>query len=224
MTWSAEPIAKLISALADVKTALYACCVAMLFAFLVLITLAQRSKDPESIRTIAWCSSGVFGLAVLIFFAGAIMAPKLVRVLWVDHDPINNNESRRVMRNLGGFEISDALSAESALEKLKHGNYDVVIARMDLLPPTDGVETGTVSPSERSPAQNYIVGQRFLSDVLRQKGDLPIIVYDHWFAESEFVQDGKTKGTGVLVTNDPFILIGLLSTVTRSGGWSALSQ
>ena len=54
---------------------------------------------------------------------------KGVQILWVDDDPENNLNERRMFRQLN-VDIDTAKSTEEALDMLKNGKYDLIISDM----------------------------------------------------------------------------------------------
>src|SRR5207248_9610318 len=50
-------------------------------------------------------------------------------VLWVDDRPMNNTYARQALEKLG-IQFTISTSTEDALDKLQHGNYNVIISDM----------------------------------------------------------------------------------------------
>jgi hypothetical protein len=212
-----------IQVLEGVKSVLVAI---LIIVFLITMTFFAilKSRSDKSKQTIALCATVVGTLAMVLLFIGAIRAPRNPHVLWVDQNPVNNAQSRRIMNNMGISSISEAHSSGEALSMLDKDAYDLLITRVDCLPKSDSEPTCTTDANKRSPAANYENGEKFIDDAMRRRQGLNVIIYDKWFtADSALTRNDQWINKGVRATNQILLLLEWVAAARSDTGRDSFS-
>lgn len=195
-----------IQVLAGIKSVLTAILVIVFLIVLVLLVIL-RVKSEKSRQIIARYTT-LFGIVAIVALAvGVFRAPRSPQILWVDQDPDNNAQSRRIMKEMGILKISQALSSDEALAMLDEDSYDLMITRVDCLPKSTEVKNNCVTDVNRpSPTTNYENGTDLVTEAIRKHNGIEVIIYDKWFAAAQ-TRDGSWTSKGVWATNQILTLL-----------------
>lgn len=116
-------------------------------------------------------------------------------VLWVDDKPENNKYERQALEKLG-IQFTISTSTEDALEKLQHGNYNVIISDM-----------------ERPPDKQ--AGYTLLSQITNRRITTPFIIYAGSRSPEHNAETRRRGGLGT--TNMPIELFEMVVDAIKAG-------
>jgi CheY-like chemotaxis protein len=121
-------------------------------------------------------------------------APARKRLLWVDDQPVNNQNEIRVLEDTLPVKVDTSLSTQDALEKLSQTNYALII-------------------SDLSRPENRRAGLQLLSQI-REGNDYstPFIIYSRMASAEVEAQAARLRG---MSTNSPVKLIEKATTILR---------
>jgi CheY-like chemotaxis protein len=120
------------------------------------------------------------------------------RVLWVDDQPLNNQNEIRILKDTLFVQVDTSLSAQDALEKLGGTHYDLIVSAME--------------NSEGRQAGLEMLTKLRASEKEQNKESTPCILYSP-LASAEIMNQAEMKRA--LATNSPLALIDQADAILR---------
>lgn len=130
----------------------------------------------------------------------ASMPRRAARVLWVDDQPSNNEEERRLLRP-DGIIFDNVVSTAEAIEQLKNESYDLVI--------TDLGRRGSSDASA-------LAGASFIDQAALRSGGPPVIVYASAWG-LRHADDLRQRGATVVTASRSELLDSVRRLLGRTG-------